>query len=133
VSITRRDVEVAGLGIHVATAGAGPPLLVLHRSTGPMWTPFYDELSRTYELIAPDLPGYGESERPETARSPRDLAILMVRSLDALGHDAVHAVGLGLGGWVLAELATMAPRRLSTMTRSEQRASGPERDSSSTP
>jgi pimeloyl-ACP methyl ester carboxylesterase len=67
-------------------------------------------------VLAPDLSGYGRSERLEAARSPRDLAILCLRALDDLEPEPVHLVGLGLGGWVAAEIATMSPRRLASLT-----------------
>jgi pimeloyl-ACP methyl ester carboxylesterase len=89
---------------------------VLHHSTGPFWTPFHDHLAQTFSVIAPDMPGYGRSERPEDARSPRDLGVLLIQMLDELDLDQVHLAGLGMGGWVAAEIATMAQRRLSTLT-----------------
>jgi pimeloyl-ACP methyl ester carboxylesterase len=115
-AVTGRDVEVAGLRIHVDEAGTGEPVVVLHHSTGPFWNPFYDELAGSMHVIGPDMAGYGRSERPVDARSPRDLAILNLQLLDALDLDRVHLVGLGFGGWIAAEMATMAQRRLSTMT-----------------
>jgi pimeloyl-ACP methyl ester carboxylesterase len=115
-SVTLRDVEVAGLRIHLNERGSGAPLVVLHHSTGPLWTPFHDALAETYAVTAVDLPGFAQSERPEDARSPRDLAILTLQALDALELDEVHLVGLGFGGWVAAEMATMAARRLSALT-----------------
>ena len=42
--VTGSEVDVAGLRIHVDEAGTGEPLLILHHSTGPFWTPFYDNL-----------------------------------------------------------------------------------------
>src|SRR2546430_14909159 len=114
--VTGREVEVAGLRIHVDEAGTGEPLLVLHHSTGPFWTPFYDNLAASFRVIAPDMPGYGRSARPDDARSPRDLGVLLLQLIDELDLDRVHLVGLGLGGWVAAEMATMAQRRLSTLT-----------------
>jgi pimeloyl-ACP methyl ester carboxylesterase len=108
---------VAGLQLHTSEGGAGaPPFVVLHHSTGPLWTPFYDALAAHRAVVAPDLSGYGRSDRPDAARSPRDLAILWLRALDELEPDPVHLVGLGLGGWIAAEIATMAPRRLASMT-----------------
>src|SRR3954447_26535508 len=96
--VTGREVEVAGLRVHVDEAGSGAPLVVLHHSTGPFWTPFHDALTASHHVIAPDLPGYGRSERPEDARSPRDLAVLDLQLIDELELDKVHLVGLGLGG-----------------------------------
>ena len=84
--------------------GTGPAVLVLHRSTGPFWTPLHENLSGVARVVAPDMPGYGQSARPETARSPRDLAILLLQLLDARGDERVHVVGLGFGGWVAAEM-----------------------------
>jgi len=112
-----RQVAVAGLQLQTSEGGTGtPPFVVLHHSTGPLWTPFYEALAARRAVIAPDLSGYGRSERPDAARSPRDLAILWLRALDELEPDPVHLVGLGLGGWVAAEIATMAPRRLASLT-----------------
>ena len=116
-AIGGRDVVVAGLRLHTSEAGTGgPPFVVLHHSTGPLWTPFCGALAAQRAVIAPDLAGYGRSERLDDARSPRDLAILFLRALDELESSPVHVVGLGLGGWVAAEMATMASRRLASMT-----------------
>jgi pimeloyl-ACP methyl ester carboxylesterase len=111
-----RDVEVAGLSIRLSESGSGDPLFVLHHSTGPLWSRFNDELAGSYRVIAPDLPGFGSSTRPEDARSPRDLAIYVSQLIDVMGLDRVHLVGLGFGGWVAAELATMNQRALHTLT-----------------
>src|SRR4051812_21084792 len=83
-----RDVEVAGLRVHTSERGTGrPPFVVLHHSTGPLWTPFHEALAADRAVVAPDLPGYGRSERPDDARSPRDLGILALRALDELEPD----------------------------------------------
>jgi pimeloyl-ACP methyl ester carboxylesterase len=116
-AIDGRSVEVAGLTIRTSEQGTGsPPFVVLHHSTGPLWTPFHDALAASRAVLAPDLPGYGRSERPDDARSPRDLGILLLRALDDLEPGPVHLVGLGMGGWVAAEMATMASRRLASLT-----------------
>jgi 2-hydroxymuconate-semialdehyde hydrolase len=59
----RRD--VGGVDTSVLEAGAGPPLVLLHggvESGGIMWTPVMAQLARSHRVIAPDLPGLGESE-----------------------------------------------------------------------
>jgi pimeloyl-ACP methyl ester carboxylesterase len=114
--VTSRDVEVAGLSVRLNESGAGDPILVLHHSTGPLWARFHDELASSYRVIAPDLPGFGSSTRPEDARSPRDLAIYISQLIDVIGLDRVHLLGFGFGGWVAAELATMNQRALRTLT-----------------
>jgi pimeloyl-ACP methyl ester carboxylesterase len=64
-------------------------------------------------VYLPDMPGFGQSTRPDWAREPRDIAILLIQALDKLGLDRVALAGFGFGGFVAAELATMASRRLS--------------------
>lgn len=113
---TERDIEVSGLRLHLSSLGEGSTLVVMHHSTGPFWTPFYEQLAQSFALLAPDMPGYGRSERPPSARSPRDLAIRCLQGLDALALDRIHLLGLGFGGWVAAEMATMRWRALTTLT-----------------
>jgi pimeloyl-ACP methyl ester carboxylesterase len=111
-----RSVRVAGLAVHVREGGSGAVTLLLHHSTGPHWGAFHELLARQSKLIAPDLPGYGASERPSFARSPRDLAILCNQLLHAEQLDDVNLVGLGLGGWIAAEMATTAQGRVRSLT-----------------
>lgn len=102
----------------VRFARAGPPqadepLVVLHQDIGnPGHLPLYDELAGQYTVLIPDLPGYGGSERLDWARHPRDLAIVLGFLLDRLGLSAITLLGLGFGGWLAAELATMHQGRL---------------------
>jgi pimeloyl-ACP methyl ester carboxylesterase len=101
-------VSVGGLRIEAMRGGAGPLLLLLHHSTGNVgWTPFHARLAAEFDVVAPDLPGYGRSDLPEWAREPRDIAILMLQYLRRLSAEPVTLVGFGFGGWVAAEMATM--------------------------
>jgi pimeloyl-ACP methyl ester carboxylesterase len=90
--------------------------MVLHHSTGPMWTPFHDALAAHFTVVAPDVPGYGKSTRPMTARHPSHLGVLLHQFLDATSRPRVHVVGLGFGGWIAAEMAAMNQARFDTMT-----------------
>ena len=108
--------ELATGAVRVLRGGSGEPLVVLHHSTGnPGWIPFYAELARSFAVTVPDLPGYGGSERPEWAREPRDLAVILCRVLERLGLSDLTLVGLGFGGFVAAELATLQPERLRSL------------------
>lgn len=103
--------------IHYLQGGDGDPLLVFHHSTGnPGWIPFYEELARRFSVTVLDLPGYGQSERPEWARHPRDIAMLASRAADALGLQGVHLLGLGFGGFIAAEAVAMNPDRFATLS-----------------
>src|SRR5205823_14198769 len=108
-------VRIAGAALHVARAGAGAPLLVLHHDVGSLERlPFYDALARRFTVLVPSHPGYDRSERPDWLRSVRDVAVLYQCLLAEreLTRDPgrVSLIGLGFGGWIAAEMATMAPR-----------------------
>jgi pimeloyl-ACP methyl ester carboxylesterase len=101
---------VAGQPLPCRKAGAGDPLLVLHHDIGsPPGLPFYDVLARRFTVYVPSHPGYDGSERPHWMRSVRDLAVVYQWLLAELGLPAVSVVGLGFGGWIAAEMATMSP------------------------
>lgn len=107
--VTDGLVQVGGLGMRVLRKGAGRPLVFIHDSLGNMgWLPLYEELASGHDLIVPDMAGYGGSERPNWARTPRDLAILNLQMIRQLGlAGPITLVGIGFGGFVAAEMATM--------------------------
>ncbi|OAI40720.1 hypothetical protein AYO38_05265 [bacterium SCGC AG-212-C10] len=116
-SCERTTVELAFGPISVATGGAGRPLLLLHHDYDVSgWGDLHETLATKFRVVAPDMPGWGESPRMDWARHPRDLAgaiLALVRKLDL--HDYVLA-GLGFGGWVAAEMAAFAPRYIDHLT-----------------
>ena len=108
---TETAVEFAGVTLYLARAGSGRPVLVLHHDTGsPERLDFYDKLANRFDVLVPHHPGYGKSERPQWLRSVRDVAVIYQLLLADLGVDRPSLVGLGFGGWIAAEMATMAPR-----------------------
>jgi pimeloyl-ACP methyl ester carboxylesterase len=91
--------------------GTGNPLLLLHRDIGSLAPlDFHERLAERFTVYLPTHPGYGRSERPGWMRSVRDLAVVYQWLLSDLGLENVTLAGLGLGGWVAAEMATMSPR-----------------------
>ena len=105
-------IEAAGLKIELVKGGNGPPLLVLHDELGnPGWLRFHDALARHYTLHLPSHPGFGQSARPDWILSMQDLACWYLDVLDELGLQRVPVIGVGLGGWLAAEMATMCPRQ----------------------
>jgi pimeloyl-ACP methyl ester carboxylesterase len=116
VAWTETRVGAAGAMVHLAEAGSGPPLLVLHHDIGsPAQLPFYDALAQRFKVMVPHHPGYGRSERPVWLRSVRDIAIIYQGLLADRGVSGYSLVGLGFGGWIAAEMATMAPRDLKSL------------------
>lgn len=96
--------------------GDGPPALVLHHDIGaaPERPAFYDALARHFTVFAPAHPGYDGAPRPEWMRSVRDMAVvyqgLLAQHAATREPGTVTLIGLGFGGWIAAEMATMAPR-----------------------
>ena len=108
---TESAIEIAGTKIHVTRGGKGPPVLVLHRDIGTLeGSPFHDELAKSADVIVPHHPGWGRSPRAEWMRSVRDVAVMHRGLLAELGIEKAALIGLGFGGWIAAEMATMAPR-----------------------
>ena len=108
---TETALELAGTKLHLARAGSGRPVLVLHHDIGsPQRLDFYDELADRFDVLVPHHPGYGKSERPQWLRSVRDVAVIYQSLLAELSVERPSLLGLGFGGWIAAEMATMAPR-----------------------
>jgi pimeloyl-ACP methyl ester carboxylesterase len=96
--------------------GAGPPLLFLHAAGGGgRWLAFQDALAQRFAVLSPAHPGHGGSPPAEWIEHISDLAFHYLDLLDELGIDRVHLVGASLGGWIAAEIATMASHRLASL------------------
>ena len=116
IATTKRVIPVTNLDLHLREGGEGAPIVLLHRSTGTLgWDRLEEKLAERFRVITPDLPGYGESERPDWAREPRDIALLVARMIERLELTDVTLVGLGFGGFVAAELATANEERLKSL------------------
>jgi pimeloyl-ACP methyl ester carboxylesterase len=106
-------VAANGAGIHVARTGAGRPLLLLHGwpEYWLTWEPVMMRLADRFDLIAPDLRGFGDSAKPAGAFGPADHAADLLALLDRLGIARVGVVGHDVGGAVMQALARAAPDR----------------------
>lgn len=110
-------IRVAGCAVNVMRGGKGPPILYLHGPGGAGgWLPFMEALSEHYDLIVPDHPGFGRSDRPDWLDQLSDLAYFYLDFMDMLDLAEVHLVGHSLGGWIAAEIAVRNTRRLRTLT-----------------
>jgi pimeloyl-ACP methyl ester carboxylesterase len=94
-------------------AGAGEPLVLLHALglSRSAWNPVLAALTERFDVIAVDMPGFGESPPldPDVEPEPAALARSVSGLLDELGLAAPHVAGNSLGGWVASELAGMRP------------------------
>jgi len=109
--------RINGCKVSLRRGGAGEPLLFLHGARGAgRWLPFMEALSRTFDVIVPEHPGFGESETPDWLDSVGDLAYYYLDFLEALSLDHVNLVGTSLGGWIAAEMAVRDQSPLRTLT-----------------
>ncbi len=109
------SVQANGFAFHVARIGEGKPLVLLHGwpEFWLTWAPVMNKLSDRYGLIAPDLRGFGESDKPEGAFGPNDHAADVLALLDALGIERAGVIGHDVGGAAMQPLARLAADRLS--------------------
>jgi pimeloyl-ACP methyl ester carboxylesterase len=109
--------EIAGCKIHLLRGGSGTPLLFLHgASGGGAWLPFMEDLAQSYEIFAPEHPGFGLSDDPPWLDQVSDLAYFYLDLLDTLKLENVHLVGTSLGGWIAAEMAVRNTTRIASIT-----------------
>jgi len=93
-------------------AGHGPLLVLVHGFTGSKenWLPLMRELAKTHRVVAPDLPGWGESERkPDGDYGPGAQAIRLAAFLAALKEKPALLVGHSMGGQIVGLLAARRP------------------------
>ena len=110
-------VDVNGLSTACRRKGRGEPVLFLHGAGSTrMWLPIYDRFSQSVDFIAPEHPGFGETERPVWLENFDDLVIHYDQLLAELDIEQFHLVGWSLGGWTAAEFASYYPRRLKSLT-----------------
>jgi pimeloyl-ACP methyl ester carboxylesterase len=116
VEVTHRTVEANGLRIHCAEAGAGP-LVVLCHGFPESWYSWRHQLQALaeagYRAVAPDMRGYGQTDRPEEIEKYTLLHLVgdMVGLLDALGANQAVIVGHDWGAPVAWHAALLRPDR----------------------
>lgn len=112
--VEHRFVDAGGLRTHVAEAGEGDPLVLLHGwpQHWYMWRRVIPELAKRYRVIAPDLRGFGWSDAPDHGYEKENMADDVVHLLDALGLDRVRLAGHDWGGWIGFLLCLRNPERV---------------------
>jgi len=102
--------------IQLRRAGSGEPIVYLHSAAGEgEGLSFLGDLGRYGEVIAPMFPGFGESEGIEQIDGMEDAVFYMLDLFEKLGLASPRVVGLSLGGWLAAELATRYPETVSKL------------------
>lgn len=116
---THRDVSANGIRLHVAEAGSGPLVLMLHGFPEFWWT-WRHQLtalsSAGFHAVAVDLRGYGDSDKPPRGYDGWTLAGDVAGLIKVLGERKAHVVGHGWGGLIGWTLAAMHPRLVRSLS-----------------
>lgn len=111
--VARRAVVLDGDRVVYREAGQGPVLLLVHGMAGSSttWKHVMGPLAERFTVIAPDLLGQGQSDRPRAEYSLGAHANTLRDLMDALGHERATVIGQSLGGGIAIQLAYQFPER----------------------
>jgi len=119
---THRDVSANGIRLHVAEAGVGPLVVLLH-GFPQYWWAWREQLvglaDAGFRVVAPDLRGYGASDKPPRGYDALTAAADVAGLIRALGEADAAVVGQGWGGqlgWTLAASQPRVVRRLAVLS-----------------
>lgn len=110
-SIQSRFAVADGVKLHYLTAGQGPTVILLHgyAQTSRMWRPLIPRLADKFTVIAPDLPGIGDSDIPKDGLDMKNAAIRIHALAKSLGVSKARVVGHDIGLMVAYAYAAQYP------------------------
>lgn len=114
IKIAHHTASVNGVRLHYVMAGSGEPLVLLHGwpQTWREWNTMIPELAKHYTVIAPDMRGFGDSDKPGSGYDKRTVAEDIYQLVNHLGFDEVYLVGHDIGMMVAYEYASAHPGRV---------------------
>ena len=108
------SIAVDGVNIETIDCGKGRPILFLHPSIGiDANAPVIAALAKAGRVIAPSHPGFGNSQLPKGISTVDDLSYFYLDLIEKIDLRDLMVVGVGLGGWLAAEIAVKTTARLS--------------------
>src|SRR3954452_22300757 len=112
--VEHRFVDLPGLRMHIAEAGQGDPLVLLHGwpQNWWEWRRLIPPLAERFRVICPDLRGFGWSEVPEDGYDKETMADDILQLLDALDLGRVRIIGHDMGGYACFVICLKAPDRV---------------------
>ncbi len=110
-AIASRTAEIGGVKLHYLTAGHGTPLILLHgyAENSRMWRPIIPQLAERFTVIAPDLPGIGDSGIPADGLDMKTAAIRIHTLARSLKVEKARVVGHDIGLMVAYAYAAQFP------------------------
>jgi len=112
--VSHRYVDAGGLRMHVAEAGEGDPIVLLHGwpQHWYLWRSVIPQLAPHAHVICPDLRGFGWTDVPGSGYDRETMAQDVLSLLDAEGLDQVRLAGHDWGGWIGFLLCLRHPARV---------------------
>ncbi len=116
-SLLPRTIRIKGHTIFYVTKGEGEPLLLIHGYGAGFWVweKQIDLLSRDYKVFAPDVIGYGYSDRPRIEYVPETFVHFLVDFMDGLRIERASLIGNSMGGGIAWAVAALFPDRVSKL------------------
>jgi len=116
-TISSRTAQIDGVRLHYWTAGHGTPLILLHgyAETSLMWKPIIPVLAERFTVIAPDLPGIGDSDIPGDGLDMKSAAVRIHNLAKSLGVQKAEVVGHDIGLMVAYAYAAQFPTEVTKL------------------
>ena len=115
--MAHRYIEVSGIRTHYIAAGQGPPVVLLHGlgASVTTWSETIEPLAQRYAVYAMDIPGHGDSDKPDMDYTAEVGVSYLLNFLEALGLPQAALVGNSMGGFLALKTALEHPDRVSRL------------------
>lgn len=113
--VSEKSAEVNGVRLNYKIGGSGPPVLLLHgyAETSHMWLPLMPQLMVKHTVIAPDLRGFGRSQRTPGGYDKKNMAKDVHELMRSLGYEQAVVVGHDIGLMVAYAYVAQYPKEVS--------------------
>ena len=129
--VRSEHVQAGPWRLHYLEAGSGDPLVLVHglgSHAAQDWGRLIVPLGRRFHVYAPDLPGFGQSERPPDADYSIPMQVEAVRAfMEAKGVRRARVAGISMGGWIVSRLAAEHPESVERLVVVDAAGMRPER------
>jgi len=114
LTVEQKIVNAGNINTFYLSAGTGEPLVLLHGAGGGavLWGPIIDLLSRHFFVIAPDVVGYGESDKPDAPYDKKFFSTWFCKFCDSLNLEKINLLGNSQGGAIAMQFTLDNPHRV---------------------
>jgi len=114
LTVEQKTVNAGNINTFYLSAGKGEPLVLLHGAGGGavLWGPIIDLLSRHFHVIAPDVVGYGESDKPDAPYDKKFFSTWLCKFCDSLNLEKINLLGNSQGGAIAMQFTLDNPDKV---------------------